>query len=543
MFLALNADIFLLGIAVAATGILGFVIFLNEPNNYTNRAFLIFSTATILWAIANFFNHQIYSLGVSFFLYRLTIFFATWHAFSLFYLLYTFPKEKVFYPRWFTMGILPVVGATLILTLTSFVFQDIKNISTDGQITEIHNGPGIILFALVVAALIFGGIYILYRKMRQAKDQEKRQFKIILGGILGTFALLLLFNFILPAFFDNARFLPFGPIFFFPLILSIFYIITRHNFLNIRIVSTEILVFVLSVAVLFEVLIATDPITLAFRSSLFILVLTLGILLIRSVRGEVSQRERMQHLALELNNANKELRRLDQTKSEFISIASHQLRAPLTVIKGYLSLAIEGTLGEIAEKAKESLGHAAFATDQLNKLVNELLNLSRIESGKIQYTFAANNLNKIIIEVAEELKSQATNKGVSLRLKLDGNLAQFIFDRDKMREIVINYIHNAIKYTPKGNVDIRSEMVKKTTGEFVRFSVADQGMGIDKEDISRLFGKFIRTDQAKVSDPNGMGLGLYFVKKVAEDHGGSAWAESPGINKGSTFIIEIPFKQ
>lgn len=249
----------------------------------------------------------------------------------------------------------------------------------------------------------------------------------------------------------------------------------------------------------------------------------------------------LEKISIELASANAGLKRLDQTKSEFISIASHQLRAPLTVIKGYLSLALEGTLGQIPKQAKESLGKAAFSTEQLVKLVNELLNLSRIESGKIQYNFAVNDLDKIITEVVDEFKSQAKDKGVILRLKLE-KLPPFMFDRDKMRELVINYVHNAVKYTLKGNIDIQSEIVKKTTGQFVRFSVTDQGIGIDKEDVSRLFQKFTRTEQAKLSDPNGMGLGLYFVKRIAQDHGGNAWAESLGLGKGSTFIMEIPFK-
>lgn len=249
----------------------------------------------------------------------------------------------------------------------------------------------------------------------------------------------------------------------------------------------------------------------------------------------------LEKISIELASANAGLKRLDQTKSEFISIASHQLRAPLTVIKGYLSLALEGTLGQIPQQAKESLGKAAFSTEQLVKLVNELLNLSRIESGKIQYNFAMNDLDKIITEVVDEFKSQAKDRGVILRLKLE-KLPPFMFDRDKIRELIINYVHNAVKYTLKGNIDIQSEIVKKTTGQFVRFSVTDQGIGIDKEDVSRLFQKFTRTEQAKLNDPNGMGLGLYFVKRIAQDHGGNAWAESLGLGKGSTFIMEIPFK-
>lgn len=241
-----------------------------------------------------------------------------------------------------------------------------------------------------------------------------------------------------------------------------------------------------------------------------------------------------------LEDANINLKRLDAAKSEFISLASHQLRAPLTVIKGYLSLALEGTLGPITDFVKESLGKAAFSTEQLVKLVNELLDLSRIESGKIQYQFAANDLVKIMDEVADELRPQAEAKEIALTVEAERGLPQFMFDRDKVREIVINLIHNAIKYTPKGEIVVRAEVIAKSTGNVVRLSIKDNGMGLAKEEISKLFTKFGRAEGARIIDPNGMGLGLFFVKKVAEDHGGTAWAESEGPGKGSVFIVELP---
>ncbi|MDP3770119.1 MAG: HAMP domain-containing sensor histidine kinase [bacterium] len=261
-----------------------------------------------------------------------------------------------------------------------------------------------------------------------------------------------------------------------------------------------------------------------------------------SIKKETEQKEQSVRLNLQLDAANKQLKKLDAAKSEFISLASHQLRAPLTVIKGYLSLALEGTLGAITTQTKESLGKAAFSTEQLVKLVNELLDLSRIESGKIKYEFTTNDLVKIMDEVADELRPQADAKHIVLKVEAERGLPQFIFDRDKMREVIINLIHNAVKYTPEGNITVRAEIITKSTGKVVRLSVKDNGMGIVKEEISKLFTKFGRAESARVVDPNGMGLGLFFVKKVAEDHGGTAWVESHGLNKGSTFIVELPLK-
>ena len=244
-----------------------------------------------------------------------------------------------------------------------------------------------------------------------------------------------------------------------------------------------------------------------------------------------------------LNYANEELKKLDAAKSEFLSIASHQLRTPLTIIKGYLSLALEGTLGVLPKEAKEPLSRAQLATNQLIKLVSELLNLSRMESGKITYSFAVGNFSSIVKEVIEELRPQAEEKKLTFDLEPKEDITQFIFDHDKMREVVMNFLHNAVKYTPNGHIRVRQEIITREKKDFLRFSVRDNGMGISKEDIGNLFGKFVRSAEAKTLDANGMGLGLFFVKKVVEDHGGKAWAESDGLGKGSTFFMEVPFKQ
>ena len=253
--------------------------------------------------------------------------------------------------------------------------------------------------------------------------------------------------------------------------------------------------------------------------------------------------EKVKERTHELLVANTDLKRLDQTKTEFMSIASHQLRTPLTVIKGYVSLALDGTLGVISQPVKESLAKAAFSTEKLIKLVNEFLNLSRMEAGKIEYKMVPNNLSFIIRGVMDELKSEALQKAITLTLEPKKDIEQFIFDGDKMREVITNLVDNAVKYSLNGAICIRQEIVTQDRKQFVRISVKDNGMGIAKKDISRLFTKFVRSAQAKEIDANGLGLGLFFVKKVVEDHGGKAWAESEGLGKGSTFFIEIPFKQ
>jgi signal transduction histidine kinase len=213
-------------------------------------------------------------------------------------------------------------------------------------------------------------------------------------------------------------------------------------------------------------------------------------------------------------------------------------------------MALEGSFGAITEKAKGALEKVFISADQLVKLVGDMLNLSRIETGRIQYEFKKNDLVLLTKSVVGEYTPEVKKKGLRLVFKNDlGKTFEFLFDKDKIREVIINLVHNALKYTPKGAITLHLAQAPKAAGTDddgnagVLISVQDEGIGIKKEDISKLFIKFNRTEEVKKMDPNGMGIGLYFVKRVVEDHGGRAWAESEGLGKGSTFIVELPVKQ
>ncbi|MDP3790967.1 MAG: HAMP domain-containing sensor histidine kinase, partial [Candidatus Omnitrophota bacterium] len=250
--------------------------------------------------------------------------------------------------------------------------------------------------------------------------------------------------------------------------------------------------------------------------------------------------EMLQITNKKLAESNEALKMLDTAKSEFISIASHQLRAPLTVIKGYVSMTLEGSFGKVTEKTKGALLKVAVSAEQLIKLIGDMLNLSRMESGKIQYRFVEADRVAVAKGVIDEYQPEAKKRGLEILFdnKLPGEFLMK-FDPDKIREVVINLVHNAIKYTPKGKITVELSQ-HDGVNDRVRLAVCDEGMGIKPGDISRLFTKFVRTDQAQISDPNGMGIGLYFVKRVAEDHGGRVWAESEGIGNASTFAGVLP---
>lgn len=240
----------------------------------------------------------------------------------------------------------------------------------------------------------------------------------------------------------------------------------------------------------------------------------------------------------ELRTANQELKKLDEAKSEFISIASHQLRTPLTVIKGYSSMMLEGSFGKIQPPIISDNIQKIFESSQrLTNLVEDLLNISRIESGRLNFAFTFDDLEPVVASVVEELESTAKAKNIYLKYeKPTTNLPLVKIDKNKIRQVIINIIDNSIKYTQSGGVTVRLIEL----GDFIRFSTIDTGMGIKPELLQQLFQKFSRGEETSVIHTEGIGLGLYVGKMMIEEHGGRIWAESAGEGKGSTFSFELP---
>lgn len=529
----INLDLFAVGLTGAAIGILGFVIFLGNYRSITNQSFFAFSLLTILYSIFNYSFSQIGHQAIAFWFLRFTIFFAVWHAYVFFQLFYVFPKDNLKFTNFYNYFLTPVTIATSILTLTPFVFNRIAEFSSDGHIVKVVNGPGIIIFGLVVIGLVLGGIFLLIKKTLIAKDLERIQLKFISFGGFFTFSLILFFNFILPVIFDNSRFVFLAPVWIFPFIAFSFYAILKHHLLNIKVVATEMLTFVLAVISLFEVVLSKEPAILLFRASIFALVLVFGILLIRSVLKEIQQREKLQELTVQLEAANKQLVDLSRFKTELLSLASHQVKSPLAVIKGYASILLDGLYGKVDGKVKETVFKMKESTEGLIVLVNNLLDLRKIEEGRMEYKFEPLKFSDLITNAVLELKPLAESKNLELSFEAHSDKSVNA-DAVKLKQVIQNLVDNAIKYTPKGFVKVEL----KEDGEWLSLSVQDSGLGMSKELLPQVFQEFIRDERVK-KEIRGTGLGLYIAKKIVEAHNGEIWAESEGEGEGSCFYVKL----
>ncbi|NTU98710.1 HAMP domain-containing histidine kinase [Candidatus Falkowbacteria bacterium] len=232
----------------------------------------------------------------------------------------------------------------------------------------------------------------------------------------------------------------------------------------------------------------------------------------------------------------RKIKEIDQMKDEFISVASHELRTPVTGIKGYVSMILDGDMGPISDKAKDSLKIVMSSADRLAVLVDDLLNVSRIEQGRMKLESKPMEINKIINEVISELSIQAKQKNLSLSFKPHKGESPLVsVDTDKFKQILINVIGNAIKYTLKGGVEV---FTNEKDDKFLEIKVKDTGLGMSTEARSRLFEKFYRIQTEETAKITGTGLGLWITKQLVEMQGGKITVDS--IEKVGT-QIDITF--
>jgi len=252
--------------------------------------------------------------------------------------------------------------------------------------------------------------------------------------------------------------------------------------------------------------------------------------------------EKLREYATELERANQELRKIDEIKSEFVSIASHELRTPLAAIKNAVQLILKGKTGEINENQAKFLQMAERNIDRLTSLLNNLLDLSRIESGKVLMNFEEIGLRSTTEFTLSSFKPQADTRSIKLRMDVPAEVPSVYADRDKLEQILTNLIGNAIKFTPEGGEISVSAIPFHENKNMVAVSVKDSGVGIPEDQLEKIFDKFHQVEGSLTRTVTGTGLGLAITKGLVEASHGNIWAESE-LGKGSTFTFTLPISE
>ncbi len=399
------------------------------------------------------------------------------------------------------------------------------------------------VYALELFCIIWIG-YIgrsLLRKSSFSLEIKKRTTLITTGMIL--FLFIFSASNVYGELFKNYEINLIGPIGMLLFVGFVGYMITKYKTFNAHVVSGQLLVWALW-SLIFSLLFINNLTIIHYVVIVtFILSIAFGILLIKSIGREVSQREHLEELSykleksnLSLAEANDKLKGLDKLKTEFLSLASHQLRSPLTAIKGYASMLSEGAFGSLDSKQDEAVKRIYTSAQGLTNIVEDLLNVSKIEQGGMKYEFSPTSLATIVATLYNEMKVPAESKSLDFSLDMDKH-DNFIVSADatKIKQVFLNLVDNSIKYTMKGFVKV--SLTRE--GSNIVFAVSDSGMGISPETKAKLFEKFSRGEGGK-TNTGGSGLGLYLAQQIARAHKGDVTIESPGLDKGSTFIVTIP---
>ncbi|MDD4989806.1 MAG: ATP-binding protein [Candidatus Pacebacteria bacterium] len=520
--------------------LLGFFVYFKNKNAPTGKILFFTSLTFSLWAVLDLSLWLTFDSRNVMFVWSIINLVEMLVSSSVLYFSYVFLEKKDAPLKYkIIIGALLTVFVVLIPTQLNLPGFDLLN-------CEAEQGPLIYYFYfLETLFFLWLAVYLIKKIVTSRRTERTMAIYFSIGAIcfLASFSGA---N-ILGSITEQWKILQYG-LFGMPFFMAfLVYLIVQYKAFNIKLIGSQALVFALVILTgsqFFFVQNQTNKILTAITLGLATF---FGLLLVKGVVREIKQKEQLNQFVKDLANANNELEiayskleTLDKTKSDFISIASHQLRTPLTAIKGYVSMFLEGDYGKLNGKAKKSMGNIFQANERLIGLVNSLLDLSRIEAGKIKLEPSKVDLKTMLENMVADFSSRIANRKIKLIFESQpANIPAIQADEKKIREVFSNLIDNAIKYTKEGSIKVELKAIHP----YLRITIADTGIGMAPEEINGLFHSFSRGKEGKTMWVEGAGLGLYVAKKFVEMHRGRIWAESPGKGKGSKFIVELPISQ
>ncbi|KKS59223.1 MAG: PAS/PAC sensor hybrid histidine kinase, partial [Candidatus Nomurabacteria bacterium GW2011_GWA2_42_41] len=386
--------------------------------------------------------------------------------------------------------------------------------ATDGRIVFGKFFSIYIFYSVILVAL---GVRNLVKKYQESAGIFRHEMRDFLITFIVAASVALAGTLFSPIFTKNQDFFWIGYIGgALPFLVISGLIFIKYSFLNIKVIATELFISTIVFVLIAELFLAGSPADLVIKTSITIIIIFSSSFLIGSVRREIQSKERITELLVDLDRISRRLKVLDKKKSEFLSIASHHLRDPLTVIK-------------------------------LITMISDFMDISRIESGNMKYVFADVDVKKLVVDLADEMKQNADRSHLAFSVNVDdtttvgGELFVTVGDAGKLRQVFSNLIDNSIKYTPKGNVSV---LLKKShDGKKIIFNVFDTGIGMSENTLGKIFKKFSRADGVSKVYTEGTGLGLYVAAEIIKKHEGRIWAESEGEGHGSSFFVELDAKR
>lgn len=533
----------LIVITVLVNSVLGIVIYLRDRKNLINKIFSGIVACIVIWIFSILMHRTAADASKAFFWVKVANGITGFIPVLFLGFSFVYPKKRREISTKLKLFFLTIPIVFVILGFLNLIAGGVK---VEGSFYSPEPGRLYSLFVIYFIILFLLSFLNLFKSYKESVGLEKTQIKYLFAGTLATTLIAIATNLIFPNF-GVTLLTDIGPAATIIMVALTSYGILKHHLFDIRVIATELLVGLVSLVLLVELLLAESWSTAALKIVILAAFVYLGISLIRSVLKEIERRRKLEELTQKLRDANERLKRLDKTKSEFVSIASHQLRTPLTAVKGFISMLLDGSYGKLPRKVKDPIRSVFNSNERLIRLVNDLLNVSKIEAETVVLLPEKVSVVDVVKSVVKELAVEAKKKDLILRFEKPKSLPEITIDRDKIRQAVMNLVDNAIKYTSQGYVKVgayvkEADAVLPLAQNTIVVAIKDTGEGMEKGEIERLFQSFSRGAAGSRLWTEGAGLGLYVAKKFVEMHGGKVWAESEGKKKGSTFFIELPIK-
>ncbi len=535
----------IINISLLATSIInsGFLLFIfsGRSENKFFKIFFLNNLSIVLWIFSMMMYSEIVS-GENVFFARILYISATFIATTFFYFTYVFP----FIFKKFIFKYIKIILFFINILFAYFIFFTDLFIKRVLYITESENqiifGPYFPLYIMYILTFFIAGFVILILKYKKEKNEVlKKQTALIGMGYFISSNISLTTNLILP-YLGNFSLNWVGQISTGFLVGYSIYGVVKHKLFNFKAILSEFFISLLWITLFIRIFNFSTLKNLILDSVIFVSSLIIGVYIIKVILNEINIKEKFEIINKNLIQRNIELKRISDEKTEFISLASHQIRAPIASIRGYLSMLREGDFGPITDGTKKVVDILEISSKNMNDVVADYLDASRIEIGKMKYDISEFNIIDVLDECFRENKENAKRKNLEFTINTDAiykeerYIYNFHADKNKFKQIITNLIDNAIKYTPQGFINIEIFHDEK----MIHVSIKDSGVGVEKELIPKLFKKFSRAENARDVNIMGTGLGLFIAKNFAEASGGFINIFSEGKGKGSVFSVILP---
>lgn len=579
---------------------IGLVIYFNDRNNSSGRVAAVMSSAIGGWVMFAFLSDIVKDHFLSLILNRLIFVSLIIFMSSMLYLPFVFPLRSKYAKL---VKNIASIFSILLVTFTLFTPFVISNIQFESWGSNIIYGNYFIVFIVftIISILVLITKFIISYIRLGAPERSK--IRLFFAGLIIVTVVNIFVQVIIRNIVGSDEFYRFGNYSVIIFVAFTAYAIVRQQLFDVKLILTEIGVAIVNIAAIEQIFLSQGTYHVLINSLLFVFVAYGSYILVKSVIREIKFREELQVMSEQLARANSHLKDLDKMKTEFVSLASHELLTPVSAIEGYLSMILDEHLAKVDDpKAAQYLDRIYRSSKRLARLIADMLNISRIEEGRLLVEKKDVNLSELVSQVIEEVKFKAEEKkqkvvfessNVKLQMSNEGQnpndknaisgkpsaVSQFMTyaDPDKIKEVIINLVGNSIKYSKNpGTITINIEKVptakiNQTWGkietdvkegplddqeaihaavddhfreilgdEQLLISVKDEGIGIPKDELPKLFKKFHRVGDYTTAESQGTGLGLYISRALVELHHGRIWPTSEGPGKGSKFYFSLP---